>query len=131
MAAHGTNVHAYLASVRGVEGGAALLAMCTAGAPAAAATLGSDAGGLLRMRRELGGDEARAAAYATRRALVLAQALQVLAQTVRAKVASLLASPSTAKEVCKTWREKGTDIVFLCVEIGFRSPHAIDAMLSP
>ena len=36
VAAHATNVHAYLASVRGVEGGAALLAMCTAGAPAAA-----------------------------------------------------------------------------------------------
>ena len=114
VAAHGTNVHAYLASVRGVEGGAALLAMCTAGAPAAAATLGSDGGGLLRLRRELGGDEARAAAYATRRALVLAQALQVLAQALRAKVAALAAAgPSAAKEVCESWREKGTDVVFL------------------
>ena len=92
VAAHGTNVHAYLASVRGVEGGAALLAMCTAGAPAAAATLGSTAaascgcGGNLAATR-------RAPAYATRRALVLAQALQVLAQALRAKVAALRRKP--------------------------------------
>ena len=72
------------------------------------------AGGLLRLRRELGGDEARAAAYATRRALVLAQALQVLAQALRAKVAALAAAgPSAAKGVCESWREKGTDVVFL------------------
>ena len=114
VAAHGTNVHAYLASVRGVEGGAALLAMCTAGAPAAAATLGSDGGGLLRLQRGASGGDETAAAYATRRSLVLAQALQVLAQALRAKVAALAAAgPSAAKGVCESWREKGTDVVFL------------------
>ena len=39
--------------------------------------------------------------------------MQVLAQALRAKVASLLASPSAAKEVCESWSETGTDVVFL------------------
>lgn len=122
VSAHATNVHAYLVSVRGLEGGAALLAMATAGAPTAAATLGSDGGGLLKLRRDLVGKtgtafEARAAAYVGRRALVLSQALQVLAQAVRAKVAALSASfhndAMAARTICAGWRKDGVDVVFL------------------
>ena len=63
---------------------------------------GPDGGGLLRLQRGASGGDETAAAYATRRALVLAQALQVLAQALRAKVAWLpprVRAP--AKEVCK------------------------------
>ena len=92
------------AYVRSDGGGA--LAMCTAGAPAAAATCAPDGGGLLRLE-PLGATRRR---RPTRRAAESWRKPWSLARA-RAPVASLLArAPRRGRG---RWCETGTDVVFL------------------